>query len=112
MNVHARWDHSSQDADCIGWARAFFEAATPYATGGVYSNFMTTDNGGRTSAAYVELGDPVLAHEAVEQVGDQVAMREEELVGRIVGCHGGRVVLPMADTILQRRPGRRLRRCR
>jgi FAD/FMN-containing dehydrogenase len=52
MNVHARWDRASQDQDCIGWARAFFEAAKPYATGGVYSNFMTADEPERTSAAY------------------------------------------------------------
>jgi FAD/FMN-containing dehydrogenase len=52
MNVHARWDHASQDEDCIGWARAFFAAAKPYATGGAYSNFMTADELERTSAAY------------------------------------------------------------
>jgi len=52
MNVHARWDRASQDQDCIGWARAFFEAAKPYATGGVYSNFMTADEPERTGAAY------------------------------------------------------------
>ena len=52
MNVHARWDQPTQDEDCIGWARSFFEAAKPYATGGVYSNFMTADERERTSAAY------------------------------------------------------------
>jgi FAD/FMN-containing dehydrogenase len=52
MNVHARWDQPTQDGNCIGWARAFFEAAKPYATGGAYSNFMTADEIERTSAAY------------------------------------------------------------
>jgi len=52
MNVHARWDQPTQDEDCIGWARSFFEAAKPYATGGVYSNFMTADELARTGAAY------------------------------------------------------------
>jgi FAD/FMN-containing dehydrogenase len=52
MNVHARWDQPIQDEDCIGWARSFFEAAKPYATGGVYSNFLTADELARTGAAY------------------------------------------------------------
>jgi len=52
MNVHARWDHPTDDEDCITWARAFFEAAKPEATGGAYSNFMTADERERTSAAY------------------------------------------------------------
>jgi FAD/FMN-containing dehydrogenase len=40
MNVHARWDSTSQDSKCIQWARDYFEATSPYATGGVYVNFV------------------------------------------------------------------------
>ena len=34
------------------WARDFFKAAAPFATGGVYVNFMTADEGDRVRAAY------------------------------------------------------------
>jgi hypothetical protein len=40
MNVHARWEDSSADKACIDWSRAYFEATKPYATGGVYVNFV------------------------------------------------------------------------
>jgi FAD/FMN-containing dehydrogenase len=52
MNVHGRWEHQADDARCIGWARAFFEASAPFASGGVYVNFLTADEGGRVRAAY------------------------------------------------------------
>ena len=54
MNVHARWDDSAQDAECIGWARDLFRASAPYASGGAYVNFMTEDEGERVAAAYGE----------------------------------------------------------
>ena len=40
MNVHTRWTDPRDDARCIAWAREFYAATTPYATGGVYSNFV------------------------------------------------------------------------
>jgi FAD/FMN-containing dehydrogenase len=52
MNVHARWESASDDAACIGWARDFFKASAPYATGGVYVNFMTQDEAARVADAY------------------------------------------------------------
>jgi FAD/FMN-containing dehydrogenase len=52
MNVHARWDVAADDARCIAWAREFFAAGAPFATGGVYVNFLTADEGDRVSAAY------------------------------------------------------------
>lgn len=52
MNVHARWDDMAEDAKCIGWSRQFFDAAAPYATGGVYINFLTEDESSRIGAAY------------------------------------------------------------
>jgi FAD/FMN-containing dehydrogenase len=52
MNVHARWDNPSEDARCIEWARAFFEASTPFALGSVYVNFLTQEEGARIGAAY------------------------------------------------------------
>jgi FAD/FMN-containing dehydrogenase len=52
MNVHARWDSAEHDASCMAWARDFFNAAAPYATGGVYVNFLTQDEADRVAAAY------------------------------------------------------------
>jgi FAD/FMN-containing dehydrogenase len=52
LNVHGRWDDASLDSAGIGWARSFFDASTPYASAGVYVNFMTEDEGGRVAAAY------------------------------------------------------------
>lgn len=40
MNVHTRWEDPAEDDKCITWAREYFEATAPYATGGVYSNFV------------------------------------------------------------------------
>lgn len=52
LNVHARWDEPTQDGECISWSRDFFEAAEPYAMGGVYVNFMTEEETDRIEAAY------------------------------------------------------------
>lgn len=52
MNVHGRWETAAEDTQCIAWARELWDAATPFATGGAYVNFMTQEEGGRVSAAY------------------------------------------------------------
>lgn len=52
LNVHTRWEDAADDARCIAWARDFFNAAAPYASGGVYVNFMPQDEAGRTPEAY------------------------------------------------------------
>jgi FAD/FMN-containing dehydrogenase len=53
MNVHTRWSSPSEDQRCIAWARGFFDAAAPFATGGVYVNFMPDDEVQRVrSGAY------------------------------------------------------------
>jgi FAD/FMN-containing dehydrogenase len=52
LNVHARWDNPAEDRLCIDWARQFFDATAPFATGGVYINFMTGDEKERIKAAY------------------------------------------------------------
>jgi len=52
LNVHGRWDEASDDQKCIGWAREFFKASAPYASGGAYVNFMTAEEGDRVAAAY------------------------------------------------------------
>lgn len=52
MNVHGRWTEAADDDRCIRWARDFFNASAPYASGGVYVNFMTSDETERTRNAY------------------------------------------------------------
>ena len=61
LNVHARWERSGQDKRCISWAREFFEASAPFATGGVYVNFLTQDEIDRVAAAYGPLYDRLVA---------------------------------------------------
>jgi hypothetical protein len=52
MNVHTRWDAPGEDEACVGWAREFFGATEPFATGGVYVNFMPEDETDRGGSAY------------------------------------------------------------
>jgi FAD/FMN-containing dehydrogenase len=52
LNVHGRWESRAKDAACIGWARDLFQATGPFATGNVYVNFLTQDEGDRVRAAY------------------------------------------------------------
>lgn len=41
MNVHTRWEDAEQDEECVEWARDFYHATEPFATGGVYVNFIS-----------------------------------------------------------------------
>ena len=52
LNVHTRWESPADDVKCIAWARDLFAATKPFATGGVYVNFMPEDEGDRVEAAY------------------------------------------------------------
>jgi FAD/FMN-containing dehydrogenase len=52
VNVHGRWEDPADDKRCIGWARDFFNASAPFASGGVYVNFLTADEGDRVRSAY------------------------------------------------------------
>ena len=51
MNVHSRWANPPEDTACTLWAREVFDKTAPYATGGVYVNFITDDEQ-RVQAAY------------------------------------------------------------
>jgi FAD/FMN-containing dehydrogenase len=52
LNVHGRWAEPADDGRCMAWARAFFQAAAPYASAGAYVNFMTEEESDRVAAAY------------------------------------------------------------
>ncbi len=54
MNVHGRWHEEKDDGRLIAWTRDLFEAAKPFASGGVYVNFMTGDEKERIPSAYGE----------------------------------------------------------
>ena len=51
-NVHGRWERPEEDEAGIKWSRAFYAASAPFATSGVYVNFMTGDEGDVTRAAF------------------------------------------------------------
>jgi FAD/FMN-containing dehydrogenase len=51
-NVHGRWETPAEDRIGMEWARGFFRDTAPYATGGVYVNFLTDDESDRVKAAY------------------------------------------------------------
>lgn len=52
MNVHTRWLERAEEQMAIKWARGLFAATAPYATGGVYVNFMPEDENDRVAQAY------------------------------------------------------------
>lgn len=52
MNVHGRWEDPADDIRCINWARDFFKASSPFASGSVYVNFLTAEESDRIRSAY------------------------------------------------------------
>lgn len=53
LNIQSRWREADDDAANIAWARETFEAMEPHASGGVYVNFISGDEGeARVHEAY------------------------------------------------------------
>ena len=53
LNIAGAWERPEDDAVNVHWARAAFEAARPFSTGGTYVNFLTEEEGpDRIKAAY------------------------------------------------------------
>ena len=52
MNVHTRWRDAAQDSACIAWARSLYQAASRYALGSAYVNFMPDDESDRIEKVY------------------------------------------------------------
>ncbi len=48
----AIWEDAAEDARHVAWARAFWEAMQPFATGGVYVNSLGDEGEARVRAAY------------------------------------------------------------
>jgi hypothetical protein len=58
LNIAASWESAADDAQCLRWSRACFEATRVFSTGGTYINFLTEEEGReRIEAAY---GRPIL----------------------------------------------------
>ena len=52
INISAAWTEGGPEHADIAWARAFFAAMQPHATGGVYVNFLSNEGEERVRAAY------------------------------------------------------------
>lgn len=52
FTIAPKWTDPAHDDELIDWARDFFEATAPHATGDVYANYLSADEQGRTKAAY------------------------------------------------------------
>jgi len=52
LGIWPAWDDPGRDDDMRAWAREFHEAMAPYATGGVYANYLDRDEDDRIRAAY------------------------------------------------------------
>jgi FAD/FMN-containing dehydrogenase len=53
LNIQSSWLESHETNRHVGWTREFWQAMRPFSTGGVYSNFLTADEGEeRVRAAY------------------------------------------------------------
>jgi FAD/FMN-containing dehydrogenase len=52
LSIHGRWEDPQDDVRCIAWVRELFDALTPYATGGVYVNFLSADDAPRVHSCY------------------------------------------------------------
>jgi FAD/FMN-containing dehydrogenase len=53
LNIQAAWEDRQEDSRHVEWARAYWAATHPFATGAAYINFMTEDEGdARVRAAY------------------------------------------------------------
>lgn len=52
MNVHTRWQNSSDDDGCRAWARTLFDDVAPYSEGTAYVNFIPEDEPERVADVY------------------------------------------------------------
>ncbi len=52
LNINAVWSDPAEDEAQVAWARGFWEAMRPFATGGVYVNFLGAEGEDRVRAAY------------------------------------------------------------
>ncbi len=52
MNVHGSWTSPDDDPAGVAWTREVYHGTLPFATGGVYSNFLTAEETDRVQPAF------------------------------------------------------------
>ena len=52
LGISSGWADAEEDEAAIAWTRSLFEATAPYASGGVYVNYLDRDEGDRVEAAF------------------------------------------------------------
>jgi len=52
VNIVSKWHNAAESERHIQWTRELAAAITPFATGGVYVNFLGDEGDGRVRAAY------------------------------------------------------------
>jgi FAD/FMN-containing dehydrogenase len=52
FGITSGWQDPSDDEGAIAWTRSLFDAVTPYASGGVYVNYLGEDRDDRIASAY------------------------------------------------------------
>ncbi|HEY9205091.1 MAG TPA: BBE domain-containing protein, partial [Candidatus Methanoperedens sp.] len=52
INITSMWQDTTRNEENIKWARDLWNAVQPFATGGVYVNFLMTEGADRIMAAY------------------------------------------------------------
>ena len=54
LGIWSGWADPADDEAAIAWTRKLYEAMTPFSMGGVYSNYMDSDEDGRAVAAFAD----------------------------------------------------------
>jgi FAD/FMN-containing dehydrogenase len=52
IGISSGWQDAAEDERAIAWTRALHEDLIPYASGGVYTNYLDRDDGDRVGSAY------------------------------------------------------------
>lgn len=52
LGIWLGWMDPGEDDEIIAWAREFHQAMEPFASGGMYSNYLDQDDAGQVQAAY------------------------------------------------------------
>lgn len=52
LGIWTGWVDRNQDEEIIAWTREFYDALSPYASGGAYSNYLDQDEDAQTHSAY------------------------------------------------------------
>ncbi len=54
LGIWAGWADPARDDEIIAWTREFYKAMEPYASGGVYTNYLDQDDDGKVRSVYGE----------------------------------------------------------